>query len=610
MPVTSELESAADASVTRFHRELAQQLRTDSARACGAAGSVPHASSMSAAELIAVLLDGYLGLDSSHPEHPRRDHLIFSRGRASALYYAMLKAAGAIGDEELLNSQRIGSDHLAGSAPAPLADVATGSLGQGLPIGVGIALAGKRLDRLPYRVWVLCGDSDMDADSTWEAFRQAGWAGLDNLSVIADMERHGQAGPAGKTMPGRDLGPYAERARALGWQAMAIDGHDVAAIDQAYQQVAASTGRPTVIFADTARDREVTVLGERHLQVRVVLPATHDRPRQLQVSERPLPHWDSGEQVATCEAYGQALAALGDARGDVVALDGEVSASRSSEPFARAHPDRYFDMFLAEQQMVAAAVGMQVRGWVPFATTCASSLSHAYDFVRTAAMAGANLRLVGSQPAAPDNAAGPGQMAWDDFAFLRAIHGSAVLHPSDANQVPPLLAQTADRPGVSYLRTLSPPTVVRTRPGEDIRVGGSRLVRGGEDDDVTLVACGATVGEADDAAGQLEREGVPVRVIDCYSIKPIDADALRSAASQTEVILTVEDHRPEGGLGEAVLSALADQPHRPPILRLAVRDLPTASRHPHPQQPAAICAEAIVAAVRAHLSTATGAHYR
>ena len=290
-----------------------------------------------------------------------------------------------------------------------------------------------------------------------------------------------------------------------------------------------------------------------------------------------------------------------------MALDGEVPGATCSQPFAQAQPDRYFEMFMAERQMIAAAAGMQARGWVPFASMF---FSRDCNLVRLAAISQANLRVVGSYADLAIGEDGASRVAVEDFASMRAVPGSAVLHPSDANQVPPLVAQMADRPGISYLRTLRSKTVVHTRPGEDIRIGGSRLVRGGDDDDVTVVACGVTVGQAEQAAAELQHEGVRVRVIDCYSIKPIDADALRSAARRTAVIVTVEDHWPEGGLGEAVLSALADQPHRPPILRLAARDIPDLPGSGQPAEllhAAGIDAAAIVRAMRTHLTTTADA---
>ncbi|MBV8942016.1 MAG: transketolase, partial [Solirubrobacterales bacterium] len=482
--------------------------------------------------------------------------------------------------------------------------------------------AGKQLDRLPYRVWVLCGDSEMSEGSIWEAFQHAGWAGLGNLCAIVDVNRLGQTR---ETMLGWDLAGYAARARAFGWHAIEIDGHDTDAIDAAYREVVQTTDRPTVVLAHTLKGKGVKAVenqngyhgkplpdpeeaiaelgGERHLRVTPTPTADGGPPHRFECSGGELPRWELGEEVATREAYGQALAALGNLRGDVVALDGEVSNSTHSELFAEAHPDRYFEMFIAEQQMVAAAVGMQVRGWSPFASTFAAFLSRAYDFIRMAAVSRANLRLVGSHAGVSIGEDGPSQMALEDFAALRAVHGSAVVHPSDANQVTPLVAEMADRPGISYMRTLRGKTPVRTDPEEEIRIGGSRVVRSSGEDDVTVVACGATVEEAVQAAEELARQRVHVRVIDCYSIKPIDAAALRAAARKSRAIVTVEDHWPEGGLGEAVESALAAEPGRPPIQRLAVADMPISGKPAELLRAAGIDAEAIVGAVRDQLTS-------
>jgi transketolase len=615
---TREPAKADAGEKEQFRHELAQQLRVDSIRASAAAGSGHPTSSMSAADLMAVLLDGYLRLDYSRPDDPHRDHLIFSKGHASPLYYSILKAVGAIDDEELLTFRKFGSRLEGHPTPRiPPTDVATGSLGQGLPIGVGLAITGKRLDRLPYRVWVLCGDSEMAEGSIWEAFQHGGWDRLDNLVAIVDVNRLGQTR---ETMLGWNLAGYAARAEAFGWHAIEIDGHDLDAVDAAYREATQTSGQPTVILARTLKGKGVKAVedkdgfhgkpltdpeegieelgGERHLRVTPASPDDSGSPHRFPTEGSESPRWELGEKVATRNAYGESLAALGGRRGDVVALDGEVSNSTLSELFAKAHPDRYLEMFIAEQQMIAAAVGVQVRGWVPFASTFAAFLTRAYDFIRMSAISRANLRLAGSHAGVSIGEDGPSQMALEDFAALRAVHSSAVLHPSDANQVPPLVEQMADRAGISYMRTLRGKTAVRTRPDEDVRIGGSRIVRSAAQDDVTVVACGVTVEEAEQAADKLESDGVHVRVIDCYSIKPIDSDTLSAAARETKAIVTVEDHWPEGGLGEAVMSALAEQADRPPIIRLAVRGMPTSGTPAELLRAAGIDAEAIIEAVR------------
>jgi transketolase len=485
--------------------------------------------------------------------------------------------------------------------------VATGSLGQGLPIAVGVALAGKKLDRLPYRVWCLCGDSEMAEGSMWEAFEHAAFAGLDNLTAIIDVNRLGQTR---ETMVGWDLDTYERRAEAFGWHAIVIDGHDVEAIDAAYREAVDTTGRPTVIIAKTKKGKGVKAVedlpdkhgkpldepeaaieelgGERDISVRLAAPEP-GQPHRFEVTGGEMPTYDLGDEVATRQAYGEALAALGGRRGDVVALDGEVSNSTHSELFRKAHEDRYFEMFIAENQLVATAVGMQVRGWVPF-------LSRAYDFVRMAAISRANIRLSGSHAGVSIGEDGPSQMALEDIAAFRAIHGSTVLHPSDANQTAKLVEALAERTGISFIRTLRGKTAVRTPADEDVRIGGSRVAH--EGDDVAIVACGITVDEAVEAAEALAGDGIRARVLDCYSIKPIDAEAVRAAARDCGTLVTVEDHWPEGGLGDAVLEALADGDDRPKVVKLAVREMPVSGSPEELLHAAGIDAEAIAAAAR------------
>jgi transketolase len=596
--------------------ELGQQLRVDSIRAAAEANSGHPTSSMSAADLMAVLLEKHLHLDFQNPDDPRNDHLIFSKGHASPLYYSVLKAAGAISDEDLLSFRKFGSKFEGHPVPVlPWVDVATGSLGQGLPIAVGVALAGKNLDQLPYRVWCLCGDSEMAEGSMWEAFEHAAFNELDNLTAIIDVNRLGQTG---ETMVGWDLDRYVRRAEAFGWHAIAIDGHDDDAIDKAFAEARETKGQPTVIVAKTKKGKGVKAVedqpgkhgkplddpeaaieelgGYREISVDVSPPEGDGEPHKFDVDGGELPTWDVGEEVATREAYGHAIAALGSMRGDVVALDGEVSNSTHSDMFREAHPERYFEQYIAEQQMIASAVGFQVRNWVPFASTFAAFLSRGYDFVRMAAVSRASLRLSGSHAGVSIGEDGPSQMALEDFASLRAVHDSVVLHPSDANQTAQLIQAMADRKGITYMRTLRGKTQVRTPADEDVSIGGSRVAH--EGDDVAIIACGITVDQAVAAAEQLDGDGVSARVIDCYSIKPIDAEAVRAAARECGAIVTVEDHWPEGGLGDAVLDALAEAEDRPVVRKLAVRDMPTSGKPDQLLHAAKIDAEAIAEAAR------------
>jgi transketolase len=583
----------------KFWRELGQQLRVDSIRSSSAAGSGHPTSSMSAADLMAVLMAKYMRYDFDAPDDPRNDHLIFSKGHASPLVYAIFKAAGAITDDEMLTFRKFGSRLEGHPTPIlPWVDVATGSLGQGLPIGVGVALAGKRLDRLPYRIWVLCGDSEMAEGSMWEAFEHAAHDKLDNLTAIIDVNRLGQTG---ETMHGWDLASYSNRARAFGWKAVEIDGHDVEQIDRAYAEAAQTTGQPTVIVAKTIKGKGFSGVenkngnhgkpieqaeaaikelgGIRNIRVQVQKPTGPAQPHRFEAGKLDLPRYEPGDEVPTRKAYGEAITAVGRARGDVVALDGEVSNSTYSEMFREALPERYFEMYIAEQQMVASAVGLQVRDWKPYASTFAAFLTRAYDFVRMAAVSRANIRLSGSHAGVSIGEDGPSQMGLEDLAALRAVHGSTVFYPCDANQTAKLVALMADLKGVSYIRTTRGKTPVIYGPDETFEAGGSRVVRSSDEDAVALIGAGITLHESLKAADELASRGIRARVIDLYSVKPVDRATLREAARVTGGrFVTVEDHWPEGGIGDAVLDALSDSENPPRVVKLAVREMPTSGK--------------------------------
>jgi len=603
-------------------RELGQQLRVDAIRPAAKAGSGHPTSGMSAADLMAVLLAKYLRYDFANPHDPHNDRLVFSKGHASTLLYAIFRAAGAISEEELLTYRQFDSIFEGHPTPRiPWVDVATGSLGQGLPYAVGMALAGKRLDRLPFRVWTLCGDSEIAEGSQWEALEHAAFYKLDNLVAIFDVNRLGQRG---ETMHGWNLDSYAERARAFGCHAIEIDGHDVEAIDRAYAEAIDIAGQPVVIVAKTIKgkgDPEVEdkngfhgkplehsdeviarLGGVRNIKVEVAKPETGAARHEFPGGALELPRYELGTEVATRKAYGDALAALGKARGDVVALDGEVSNSTFADEFRDAIPDRYFEMYIAEQQLIATAVGMQALGWRPFASTFAAFLSRAYDFIRMSAISRASYCLCGSHAGVSIGEDGPSQMALEDIAALRAVHGSTVLHPCDGNQTAKLVELMADTEGIAYLRTLRPATTVLYGPDEQFEIGGSRTVR--EGNDVAIVGAGITVHEALKAADALAQEGIEARVIDLYSIKPLDAETLRSL---TCPIVTAEDHWAEGGLGEAVLSALADADERPPVVRLAVHEMPHSGKPAELLAEAGIDADGIAAAVRRVVGTRVSA---
>ncbi|MFI2203239.1 transketolase [Streptomyces sp. NPDC020192] len=575
--------------------ELAQQLRVDSVRASAAAGSGHPTSSMSAADLMAVLLARHLRYDFERPEHPANDRFVLSKGHASPLLYAAYKAAGAVEDGELLTFRKLGSRLEGHPTPRrlPWVETATGSLGQGLPVGVGIALSGKRLERNGYRVWVLCGDSELAEGSVWEAAEHAGYEQLDNLITIVDVNRLGQRGP---TRHGHDLDAYARRFQAFGWHTVETDGHDIDRIDRAYQEALATTGQPTVILARTLKGKGVASVedreglhgkplpepeeavaelgGPRDVRVRVGEPPAAAALRDLTIEVVQLPRYDEGDKIATRDAFGAALAALGAARGDVVALDGEVGDSTRTEEFAKAHPERFFECYIAEEQLVACSVGMAARGWLPYASTFAAFFTRAHDFVRMASISGAGINLIGSHAGVAIGQDGPSQMGLEDLAMFRAVHGSTVLYPCDANQTAHLVAAMAGLDGIRYLRTSRGATPVIYGPGEDFPVGGSKTLRSSEEDRLTVVAAGVTVPEALAAADRLAEDGIRVRVIDLYSVKPVDTETLRRAAEETGCLLTVEDHHPEGGLGDAVAEAFADGRPVPRLVRLAVRTMP------------------------------------
>jgi transketolase len=595
--------------------ELAQQLRVDSVRAAAAAGSGHPTSSMSAADLMAVLLARHLRYDFSDPGNRANDHLVFSKGHASPLLYGLYKMAGAIDDEELLTFREFGSRLQGHPTPEiPWVDVATGSLGQGLPISVGIALAGKRLESADFRVWVLCGDSELAEGSMWEAFEQAGHSGLDNLVAIVDVNRFGQRGP---TMYEWDTSSWAGRVEACGWHVQEIDGHDAAAIDEAYAQALAADV-PAAIFARTKKGSGVAAVedepgwhgkpladpeaaveelgGVRSLRVEVA-PPPQAQGYEIARAEVERPSYEIGEKVATRGAYGDALAWIASVDEKVVALDGEVGNSTYAERFAAKHPDRFFEMYIAEQQMVAAAIGMQARGWRPFASSFGAFLSRAYDFVRMGAISGADLKLCGSHVGVSIGADGPSQMALEDIASLRAVFGSVVLYPCDANQTVALVDAMRERDGVSYMRTTRGATPVLYEPGEGFEIGGSRTLRWSEEDAVTLIGAGITLHECLAAAGQLAEQGIVARVIDLYSVKPVDAEAILRAAKETRALVTVEDHWPEGGIGETVAGVLAAAGSGVPLTRLAVSGRPGSGPPEALLAAAGIDADHVVAAV-------------
>jgi transketolase len=602
--------------------DLASQLAVDSIRASTQAGSGHPSSSLSAAHLLAVLYSNHLRLDVQNPKHSSNDRFVLSKGHASPLLYAVLKAIGVIDDEELLTFRKLDSRLQGHPVPLrdfPWVDVATGSLGQGLPIGLGMALA-ARLGHQSSRVWVLMGDSEFTEGSVWEA--NASHLGLDNVVGILDVNRLGQRGP---TMLGWDTDTYVQRAEAFGWEARVVDGHDVAAIDDAYRQAAASRV-PFLIVACTVKGYGVSFLADKEgwhgkalsgdeaeraieelggLRPQLVVPPLPTTSEAATLRPESYKRPEYSEPVATRKAAGDALAALARARPDVVVLDAEVGNSTHTEEVLKAAPDRFVQLYIAEQAMVGAAVGLQVLGKTPFGSTFAAFFSRAQDFVRMAAISRANIRLIGSHAGVSIVEDGPSQMALEDLAAMRAVHGSTVLYPADGNATASLVETMADLPGVSYVRTTREATPKLYAPGEVFPVGDSKLLRSSGSDVATIVGAGITVHEALEAASQLADEGLSVRVIDAYSIRPIDAVTIRAALAETGFVVVVEDHWREGGLGDAVLDAVADggRPLTGRVVKLAVGGMPGSGSATELRDRAGISAAHIGGAINRSLIT-------
>ena len=587
--------------------ELAQQLRVDAIRASTEAGSGHPSSSMSAADLMAVLTTRYLRYDWTDADNESNDFLIFSKGHASPLLYALFKATGAITEHELLTGYRRAGSRLQGH-PTPLlpwVPAATGSLGQGVGIGVGMALGLQWSAHNGRHVWVLCGDGEMAEGSVWEALTMAAREGLAHVTVIVDVNRLGQQGPTSLEW---DLSAYARRVEAVGCHAIVIDGHDLREIDEALKSASANM-RPTVIVARTVKGRGVQQIedkegwhgkalpegtadlaieelgGIRNLTVHGPL-ASSARPIEQITDERTesrpprirRPEFRTDDPVAPRLGFGKGLAALG-AHPKVVALDAEVGNSTHAEEFAKKYPDRYVQCHIAEQQMLATAVGLAAVGYRPFASTFAAFLTRAHDFIRMAAVSRVDLALVGTHCGVEIGPDGPSQMGLEDLAMMRAVHGSTVLYPADATSAAALTITMAELPGISYLRATRGSYPILYGPDEAFPIGGSKTLRASDHDHVTLVGAGVTVHECLKAQGALAAEGITARVLDMYSVKPIDVEALVRAATETRGMLVVEDHHPEGGLGEAVLSALAANAVPVRLAHLAVRIMPD-SREP------------------------------
>ena len=563
------------------------------------AGSGHPTSSLSATDLMAALLfGGFFRFDLEHSGHPNNDRLIFSKGHASPLFYALWAAAGKVTEQELLTMRRFGSP-LEGHPTVSFtyAEAATGSLGQGLSIGLGMALNAKYLDKLPYRVFVLLGDSEMAEGSQWEAMQLAAHYRLNNLVGIVDVNRLGQRG---ETMYGHDLNAYKKRISSFGWKTEVIDGHNLDEILLAYKKAFKSKDVPVMIIAKTVKGKGVSFIEDRNgwhgkalnrEQYEQALKELGevDKTFRGEISKpddlRPDNHtpqkasdvvYSPDKLVATRRAYGNALKRIYPEFPDMVVLDAEVSNSTYSEILQDAYPGRFFEMYIAEQNMVGTALGLQCRGKIPFVSTFAAFFTRAFDQIRMSQYSAANIKFSGSHAGVSIGEDGPSQMGLEDLAMFRTILDSVVLYPSDAMSTEKLVEEAARHRGIVYLRTTRQDTPIIYSKAERFPIGGSKVVRKTDNDHVTVVAAGITLHEALGAWEEMKNEGVSVRVVDLYSIKPVDKTTLEEAARETKAIITVEDHFAEGGIGEAVKGVFDTIPV--PIHSLAVRKMPRSGK--------------------------------
>lgn len=599
---------------------VANQLRIHSIAATTAAGSGHPTSCCSAADILAVLFFGHMRYQPKAPQYYNNDRFILSKGHAAPLLYAAWAEAGLFPTEELLNLRKLGND-LEGH-PTPrlkFADVATGSLGQGLGVGVGMALA-ARLDRLDYMTYVLLGDGEIAEGAVWEAASLAGIYKLTNLVAIIDVNRLGQS----QVTPfEHDMGVYKRRFEAFGWRTEVIDGHDVEEI----QEVLAAAGlgdQPLVILAKTYKGAGVSFIQDKDgwhgkplskdeaaraiaelkpsskpaAGIYIPEPSQLPAPANAAPATYPATSYKLGDLAATREAYGNALVRIGAVDQRVVALDGDTKNSTYSDKFMRNHPERFTECFIAEQNMVGVATGFSTRGKVPFASTFATFFTRAFDQIRVAGISNSNLKLVGSHVGVSIGEDGPSQMGLEDISMMRSVAGSTVLYPSDAVCAEKLVNAMAAHKGLCFLRTSRPKTPVIYSNDETFPIGGAKVLRQSPTDKVTVVAAGITLFEALKAADALKAEGIGITVIDAYSIKPLGRSVILEAALKTgSRVITVEDHYPEGGLGDAVAGELSCEGIR--VLKMAVMELPRSGKPDELVARYGIDSAAIIARVKA-----------
>jgi transketolase len=578
---------------------IANQLRIHSITSTTAAGSGHPTSCCSAADVMATLFFGHMRYDAKNPHFHNNDRFILSKGHAAPLLYAAWAETGLFPVSELLKLRQFGSDLEGHPTPRlPFVDVATGSLGQGLSVGAGMALA-ARLDHLNYNTYVLLGDGEIAEGSVWEAASFAGVYKLNNLIAIVDDNRLGQSQA---TAFGHEVGVYRKRFEAFGWRVEDIDGHDIEEIWEVLNGVGLND-QPLCIIAKTYKGAGVSFLQDQDgwhgkplnqaeaakaiaelqpsaksgIGVPIPAPAQLPAPNLAAPAGYPPINYKPGDLVATREAYGTALARIGETDQRIVALDGDTKNSTFADKFFKKFPDRSVECFIAEQNMVGVATGFGARGKVPFASTFACFFTRAYDQIRVAGISQANLKLAGSHVGVSIGEDGPSQMALEDIAMMRAIVGSVVLYPSEAVSTEKLVEQMAQKRGICFLRTSRPKTPVIYGNDEPFPIGGAKVLCQNTGDQVTVVAAGVTLHEALKAAEALKAEGIGITVIDAYSIKPLGRDVIKAAAQKTgNTVITVEDHYLEGGLGDAVAGELSVDGIK--VHKLAVTALPRSGK--------------------------------
>jgi len=616
-------------------KNIATRLRIDSLKSTSEAGSVHPTSCCSAADLVAATFFAEMRFDPRDPHHPESDRFVMSKGHAAPILYAAWAEAGAFDRADLLKLRTLGSDLEGHPTPRlPFVDVATGSLGQGICAAIGTALNARRI-KSDYRTYVLMGDGESAEGSVWEAADVAAMDGLDNLCGITDVNALGQSRP---TMWQHDMDQFARRWRAFGWHALVVDGHDLDAILDALKEARSTKGRPTMILARTIKgkgvsfaegkdgwhgrafkkgdelDRALAELEKQFVPVPAsgpvvnlaanipMPPASASRGAVVTKPIAP-PAYKLGDEVATREAYGTALAKLGEADPRVVALDADVKNSTFSDRFEKMFPERFYQNFIAEQVMVGAAMGLAARGAIPFPSTFACFLSRAADFIRMAAISNVGIKMAGSHAGVSIGEDGPSQMALEDLAMCRAEPNLSVLYPCDAVSAERIVALVAAHPGPAYIRTSRPKTPVIYANDEQFVVGGLKVLRQSAQDVATVVGAGVTVFEALKAYEQLKASGIAIRVIDLYSVSPVDRDALVAAGRATRgYLITVEDYYAVGGIGDAVAEAVG--PEGLKVHRLAVREIPRSGKPDELLDRFGISARHIAEAVRAVANSA------